>query len=68
MSEFSESVSTSKLIGSSPGYVGYEEGGGLTEKLKANPYSVLLFDEIEKAHPTVMQSLLQILEEGKEYR
>mgnify|MGYP003151583409 CR=1 FL=1 len=65
MSEFSESVSTSKLIGSSPGYVGYEEGGGLTEKLKANPYSVLLFDEIEKAHPTVMQSLLQILEEGR---
>ena len=65
MSEFSESVSTSKLIGSSPGYVGYEEGGGLTEKLKRNPYSVLLFDEIEKAHPTVMQSLLQILEEGR---
>lgn len=65
MSEFSESVSTSKLTGSSPGYVGYEEGGSLTEKLKRNPYSVLLFDEIEKAHPTVIQSLLQILEEGR---
>jgi len=65
MSEFSESVSVSKFIGSSPGYVGYEEGGALTEKLKKNPYSVILFDEIEKAHPSAIQSLLQILEEGR---
>jgi len=65
MSEFSESVSVSKFSGSSPGYVGYEQGGILTEKIKRDPYSVLLFDEIEKAHPIVLQSLLQILEEGR---
>ena len=65
MSEFSESVSVSKFSGSSPGYVGYESGGILTEKVKKDPHSVVLFDEIEKAHPTVLQSLLQILEEGR---
>ncbi len=65
MSEFSESVSVSKLTGASPGYVGYEKGGELTEKVKRNPYSVILFDEIEKANPTTLQSLLQILEEGR---
>ena len=65
MSEFSESNSVSKFSGSSPGYVGYEKGGILTEKIKRSPHSVLLFDEIEKAHPIVLQSLLQILEEGR---
>jgi ATP-dependent Clp protease ATP-binding subunit ClpC len=65
MSEFSESTSVSKFSGSSPGYVGYEKGGLLTEKIKRDPHSVLLFDEIEKAHPIVLQSLLQILEEGR---
>lgn len=65
MSEFSESVSVSKFSGSSPGYVGFEQGGLLTEKVKREPHSVLLFDEIEKAHPIVLQSLLQILEEGR---
>lgn len=65
MSEFSESNAVSKFSGSSPGYVGYEKGGILTEKIKRNPHSVLLFDEIEKAHPIVLQSLLQILEEGR---
>ena len=65
MSEFTESVSASKFSGSSPGYVGYEQGGILTEKIKRNPHCILLFDEIEKAHPTVLQSLLQILEEGR---
>ena len=65
MSEFSDSVSSSKLSGASPGYVGYEEGGILTEKIKRNGHCVLLFDEIEKAHPKVLQSLLQILEEGR---
>lgn len=65
MSEFSESVSVSKLTGASPGYIGFEKGGDLTEKVKRNPYSVILFDEIEKAHPTAIQSLLQILEEGR---
>lgn len=65
MSEFSESTSVSKFSGSSPGYVGYEKGGILTEKIKREPHSVLLFDEIEKAHPVVLQSLLQILEEGR---
>jgi ATP-dependent Clp protease ATP-binding subunit ClpC len=65
MSEFSESVSVSKLTGASPGYVGYEKGGELTEKVKRNPYSVILFDEIEKANQTTLQSLLQILEEGR---
>ncbi len=65
MSEFSESNSVSKFSGSSPGYVGFEQGGILTEKIKREPHSVLLFDEIEKAHPVVLQSLLQILEEGR---
>jgi ATP-dependent Clp protease ATP-binding subunit ClpC len=64
MSEFSEKISSSRLTGASPGYVGYEEGGELTEKVRRNPYSVILFDEIEKAHPEVLNILLQILEEG----
>jgi len=64
MSEFSESASVSKLIGASPGYVGFEQGGLLAEKISENPNSVVLFDEIEKAHPKVHQILLQILEEG----
>lgn len=65
MSEFSESNSVSKFSGSSPGYVGYEKGGILTEKVKRDSHCVLLFDEIEKAHPIVLQSLLQVLEEGR---
>tara|TARA_Y100000310_G_scaffold293325_1_gene322835 strand:- start:25 stop:2472 length:2448 start_codon:yes stop_codon:yes gene_type:complete len=65
MSEFSEKISVSRLTGSSPGYVGHEEGGFLTEAIRNKPYSVVLFDEIEKAHPDVIQILLQILEEGK---
>jgi ATP-dependent Clp protease ATP-binding subunit ClpC len=65
MSEFSEPNSVSKFSGSSPGYVGYEKGGILTEKIKRDPHCVILFDEVEKAHPVVLQSLLQILEEGR---
>ena len=65
MSEYMESYSVSKLIGSPPGYVGYDEGGQLTEKIRKNPYSVILFDEIEKAHPDVMNMLLQILDDGR---
>ena len=65
MSEYSEKVNTSRLIGASPGYVGYEEGGQLTEKIRNKPYSVLLLDEIEKAHPSVIQTLLQVLDEGR---
>ena len=65
MSEFSEKYSTSKMIGSAPGYVGYGDGGQLTEKIKNNPYSLLLFDEIEKAHPDVFNVLLQVLDEGR---
>jgi ATP-dependent Clp protease ATP-binding subunit ClpC len=65
MSEYSEKMSSSKLIGSSPGYVGYDEGGILIEKVKKMPHSIILFDEIEKAHPDVQQLLLQILEEGE---
>ena len=65
MSEFMESHSVSKLIGSPPGYVGFDEGGQLTEKIRRKPYSVILFDEIEKAHPDVMNMLLQILEDGR---
>jgi ATP-dependent Clp protease ATP-binding subunit ClpC len=65
MSEYMEKFTVSRLVGSPPGYVGYEEGGQLTEKVRRNPYSVVLFDEIEKAHPDVMNILLQILEEGK---
>ena len=64
MSEFGEKVSVSKLVGASPGYVGYEQGGQLTEKVRRKPYSVVLFDEIEKAHPEVFNSLLQLLDEG----
>ncbi len=65
MSEYMESHSVSKLIGSPPGYVGFDEGGQLTEKVRRKPYCVILFDEIEKAHPDVMNMLLQILEDGR---
>jgi ATP-dependent Clp protease ATP-binding subunit ClpC len=65
MSEYMERHTVSKLIGSPPGYVGYEEGGQLTEKVRRKPYSVLLFDEIEKAHPDVFNILLQMLEDGR---
>ena len=65
MSEFMESHSTSKLIGSPPGYVGYDDAGQLTEKVKRRPYSIILFDEIEKAHPDVFNILLQVLDDGK---
>lgn len=64
MSEFMEKHSVSKMIGSAPGYVGYEEGGALTEKVRHRPYSVILFDEIEKAHPEVFNILLQVLDNG----
>lgn len=64
MSEYMEKFATSRLIGSPPGYVGYDEGGQLTEAVRRRPYSVILFDEVEKAHPDVMNLLLQILEEG----
>lgn len=64
MSEYMEKQSVSKMIGSPPGYVGYEEGGQLSEKIRQKPYSVLLFDEIEKAHPDVFNMLLQVLEDG----
>ncbi|HEY6166761.1 MAG TPA: ATP-dependent Clp protease ATP-binding subunit [Verrucomicrobiae bacterium] len=65
MSEYMEKFTVSRLVGSPPGYVGYEEGGQLSEQVRRKPYSVVLFDEIEKAHPDVMNMLLQILEEGK---
>ncbi len=65
MSEYMEKHSISRLIGSPPGYVGYEEGGQLTEKIRRKPYSVVLFDEVEKAHPDLMNMLLQIMEEGR---
>ena len=65
MSEYMESHSVSKLIGSPPGYVGFEEGGQLTEKIRRKPYAVILFDEVEKAHPDVMNILLQILDDGR---
>ncbi|MGD0614739.1 MAG: ATP-dependent Clp protease ATP-binding subunit [Verrucomicrobiota bacterium] len=65
MSEYMEKFNVSRLIGSPPGYVGYEEGGQLTEQVRRKPYSVVLFDEVEKAHPDVWNMLLQILEEGK---
>ncbi len=65
MSEYMEAHSVSKLIGSPPGYVGFDEGGQLTEKIRRKPYSIILFDEIEKAHPNVMNILLQILEDGR---
>jgi ATP-dependent Clp protease ATP-binding subunit ClpC len=65
MSEFSEKHTVSRLFGSPPGYVGYEEGGQLTEKVRRKPFSVVLFDEVEKAHPDIFNSLLQILEDGR---
>jgi len=65
MSEYMEKHTVSKLIGSPPGYVGYEEGGQLTDKIRRRPYSVILLDEIEKAHPEVFNILLQILEDGR---
>ena len=65
MSEYMEKYSVSRLIGAAPGYVGYEEGRQLTEKVRRNPYSIVLFDEIEKAHPDVLNLLLQILDEGR---
>ncbi|MCQ2467396.1 MAG: ATP-dependent Clp protease ATP-binding subunit [Clostridia bacterium] len=65
MSEYMEKHSVSKLIGSPPGYVGYDEGGQLTEKVRRHPYSVVLFDEIEKAHPDIFNSMLQILDDGR---
>ena len=65
MSEFMEPHSVAKLIGAPPGYVGFDDGGQLTEKIRRKPYSVILFDEIEKAHPDVMNMLLQILEDGR---
>ena len=65
MSELMEQHSVSKLVGSPPGYVGFDEGGGLTEQVRRKPYSVVLFDEIEKAHPDILNILLQILDEGQ---
>jgi ATP-dependent Clp protease ATP-binding subunit ClpC len=65
MSEYGEKHTVSRLVGSPPGYVGYEEGGQLTEKVRRKPFSVVLFDEVEKAHPDIFNSLLQILEEGR---
>ena len=64
MSEYMEKFATSKLIGSPPGYVGYEKGGKLTEAVRNKPYSVILFDEVEKAHPDVFNIMLQVLDEG----
>ena len=65
MSEYSEKHTVSRLFGSPPGYVGYEEGGQLTEKVRRRPFSVVLFDEVEKAHPEIFNSLLQVLEDGR---
>jgi ATP-dependent Clp protease ATP-binding subunit ClpB len=65
MSEYMEKFSVSRLVGSPPGYVGYEEGGQLTEAVRRRPYSVVLFDEIEKAHPDVFNMLLQVLDDGR---
>ena len=65
MSEYMEKHTVSRLIGAPPGYVGYEEGGQLTEAVRRRPYSVVLFDEIEKAHPDVFNVLLQLLDEGR---
>src|SRR5699024_6805008 len=64
MSEYMEKYSTSRKIGSAPGYVGYDEGGQLNEQVRQHPYSVVLFDEIEKAHPDVFNMLLQVLDDG----
>ena len=68
MSEYMEKFSVSRLIGAPPGYVGYEEGGQLTEAVRRRPYSVILFDEIEKAHPDVFNMLLQVLDDGTNHR
>ena len=65
MSEYMEKYSVSRLIGAPPGYVGYEEGGQLTEAVRRRPYSVVLFDEVEKAHPDVFNVLLQVLDDGR---
>ncbi len=65
MSEFMEKHSVARLIGAPPGYVGYEEGGALTEAVRRKPYQVVLFDEIEKAHPDVFNVLLQVLDDGR---
>ena len=65
MSEYMEKFSVSRMVGAPPGYVGYEEGGQLTEKVRRKPYSVVLLDEIEKAHPDVFHLLLQLLDEGR---
>jgi len=64
MSEYMEKFTVSRLVGAPPGYVGYEEGGQLTEKVRRKPYSVVLLDEIEKAHPDVFNILLQVLDDG----
>ena len=65
MSEYKESYSMSRLIGAPPGYVGYDDAGQLTEQVRRNPYSVVLFDEIEKAHPDIFNVLLQVLDDGR---
>ena len=65
MSEYMEKFTVSRLIGAPPGYVGYEEGGQLTEKVRRKPYSVILLDEIEKAHPDIYNILLQVLDDGQ---
>ncbi len=65
MSEYMEKYSVSRLIGAPPGYVGYDEGGQLTEAVRRKPYSVVLFDEVEKAHPDVFNVLLQVLDDGR---
>lgn len=65
MSEYMEKASVSRLVGAAPGYVGYEEGGQLTEAVRRNPYTIVLFDEIEKAHPDVFNILLQVLDDGR---
>lgn len=65
MTEYMEKFSVSRLIGAPPGYVGYEEGGQLTEAVRRKPYSVILFDEVEKAHPDVFNILLQVLDDGR---
>ena len=64
MSEYAEKIAATKMIGSPPGYVGYNEGGQLTEKVRRKPYSLVLFDEVEKAHPDIFHSLLQLLDDG----
>ena len=65
MSEYMDKHTVSRLIGSPPGFIGYDEGGQLTEQVRRKPFSVVLFDEVEKAHPDVFNTLLQILEEGR---